>query len=128
MEKSDLSPAEFEIMDILWKRGSATIKDIQQELSSKRELARTTISTLLTRMHEKGYVESRQKAFAYEFYPLVEKDGVVNRKLRNLVETILGGDVAPLASYIVKNRKLTPEQITMLEEIVRSENEGKDNG
>lgn len=118
--KADLSPAEFEIMEILWKKGHATVKEIQAELGKKRKLARTTISTFLTRMRDKQYVEAQEKNFAYEFRPLIDRNLLARMKLDDVVERILGGDIAPLAAYIVDNRNLTPEQLKCMEEIVES--------
>lgn len=124
-KKADLSPAEFEVMDALWRKGHATVKEIQAELGSERKMAYTTIATLLGRMKDKGYVDAVEKNFAYEYHPLVERDQVVRRKVNELVKRVLGGDISPLAAYIVENRKLTPEQIRTLEEIIRSDKESK---
>ena len=116
----DLPQAEFGVMDVLWEKGEATVKQVQSALSARRKLAYTTVSTLLSRLREKGYVEAEERNFAYVFRPLVGREQVVRRKLDDLVNQVLGGDVAPLAAYIADNRELTPEQVDALEEIVRS--------
>ncbi len=64
-----------------------------------------------------------KKNFAYEFRPLVKREHVIKRKLDDLVNKVLGGDVSPLAAYIAENRNLTAEQIKTFEEIVRSAKE-----
>ncbi|MHB1458060.1 MAG: BlaI/MecI/CopY family transcriptional regulator [Armatimonadota bacterium] len=122
-KKPDLSPAEFEVMDIVWKRGNATVKEIQADLGPDRPLAITTICTLLFRMKEKGYVKAVEKGMAYVYHPLAKRDEVVRNKLGDLVDHILGGDVAPLATYIVENTDLTPSQIEALEAIIKSHKE-----
>jgi len=120
-KKADLSPAEFRVMNILWRRGCATVKEIQAEIGDQKPLARTTINTLMTRMKDKGFVEAIEKNFAYEFHPLVERQSVTRNKLSELVDKVLEGNIGLLAAYIVENRDLTPDQVTALEEIVRSE-------
>jgi predicted transcriptional regulator len=120
-EIPDLPQAEFDVMDVLWKRGHATIKEIHAELSRGRKLAYTTVATLLNRLRERGYVESVERNFAYEFHPVIAREQVVRRKLNTLVDRVLGGDISPLAAYIAQNRKLTPRQIEALEEIIKSE-------
>ena len=122
-KKADLSPVELEIMSVLWRKGNATVKDIQAALGSQRPLARTTINTLLSRMKDKGYVEAHEKNFAFEFSPLVERESVTRSKLGDLVDKVLEGNISPLAAYIVENRELTPDQVKVLEEIVRSESD-----
>jgi len=118
-EKTDLTPAEFRVMSVLWRKGRATVKEIQRALDPGRPLARTTINTMLTKMREKGYVGAREVNFAFEFRPLVERESVTKSKVSGLVDGFLEGDIAPLAAYIVENGELTPEQIKVLEEIVR---------
>ena len=116
----DLPQAQFEVMEVLWEKGEATIREVHAVLSARRKLAYTTVATLLTRMRGKGYVRAREKNFAYVFRPLVTREQVIDRKLDDFITRVLGGDVAPLAAYIAENRNLTPEQIKALEEIVRS--------
>lgn len=123
----DLPQAEFDVMDVLWRKGECTVKEVQTELSKERKLAYTTVATLLTRLRDKGYVESEEKNFAYVFRPIVPRENVVHRKLDDLVKKVLSGSLTPLATYIAENRRLTPEQIAALEEIVKSEPTDKEN-
>ena len=124
----DLPQGEFEVMDALWDRGEATVKDVLNALGSGRKLAYTTVATLLNRLREKGYVEAEERNFAYVYRPLVAREQVVRRKLDDLVQRVLGGSVGPLAAYIAEKRNLTPEQIRLLEEIVGpGSEEGKGN-
>lgn len=117
----DLPQAEFEVMDVLWSKGEATVKEVQSELSREKKPAYTTVATLLSRLKEKGYVESEEKNFAYIFRPLIARENIVKRKLDDMVKRVFGGSLAPLAAYIAENRNLTPDQIAALEEIVQSE-------
>jgi BlaI family transcriptional regulator, penicillinase repressor len=117
----DLPPAELEVMKVLWEKGPSTVKQIQAERAKTRALAYTTIATLLSRLREKGYVSAAEKNFAYVFTPTVPRDEVVQRKVDDLVTRILSGDLAPVATYIAEKRKLTPEQVKMLKEIVKAE-------
>ncbi|MDO8587444.1 MAG: BlaI/MecI/CopY family transcriptional regulator [Armatimonadota bacterium] len=120
-DKRDLPPSEFEVMRVIWEMGSATVRDVHDKLSKDRRLAYTSVSSLLGRLRDKGYVEVEERDAAYVYRPLVSQDQVVLRKVSDLVNRVLGGNLAPLASHIVRSRKLTPEQIRALEEIVNSE-------
>ncbi len=121
----DMSRAEFEIMDVLWRRERATVREVHEELQAKRKLSYSTVATLLGRLKDKGYVEAKEKNFAYQFRPKVKREQVISRKLSELVDRILGGDVAPLTAYIAQNRNLTPEQLQTLEEIAKSDSGGE---
>jgi len=122
----DLPPSEFEVMRVIWDKGCATVRDVHDELSKNRRLAYTSVASLLIRLRGKGYVEVEERDSAYVYRPLVSRDQVVLRKVDDLVNRVLGGNLAPLASHIVRSRKLTAEQIKALEEIVNSEEKSDD--
>ena len=128
MEIRDMPQAEFEVMEVLWQKKEATVKQVQAALSKDKKPAYTTVATLLSRLRERGYVDTEERNFAYVFRPLIEREQVVRRKLDDLVKKVLGGDVAPLAAYIAENRSLSPEQLAALEQIVKSgfEKEGSE--
>ncbi|MCX6345993.1 MAG: BlaI/MecI/CopY family transcriptional regulator [Armatimonadetes bacterium] len=119
-EIRDLPQAEYDVMDALWRRGEATIKEILADLSAHRKLAYTTVATLLGRLREKSYVEPYERNFAYVFRPLIQREQVQKRKLDDLVQRVFGGSLAPLATYLAENSNLNTEQIAALDEIVRS--------
>jgi len=121
----DLPPAELEVMKVLWRKGRATVKEVQKALGGKPKRAYTTVATLLSRLRQRGYVEAEERNFAYVFRPLVQRNLVARRKLDDLVKRVLAGSVAPLATYIAENRQLTAEQIAALEKIVQEETESR---
>jgi predicted transcriptional regulator len=122
----DLPQSELEVMGVLWRKGEATVREVQSVLNGKSKRAYTTVATLLNRLREKGFVEAEERNFAYVFRPLAQRDQVVRRKLDDMVDRVFGGNIAPLAAYIAENRKLNPEQIAALEEIVKSESGKED--
>lgn len=101
-------------MDIIWKRGTATFKEIQADLGSNRPLAITTICTLVSRMKAKGYAESVTKSMAYKYHPLVTRDRVVQRKLDDFVNCILDSDMTLIVEYLIEHSELTPDQLVVL--------------
>jgi predicted transcriptional regulator len=117
-KKSELTPAEYAVMDALWQLGEGTVKEVLAVMSGERALAYTTIATLLTRLREKGIVAAEERNFAYVFRPLRTREAIAQRELDELVQTMFAGDLGPLAVYIAENRNLTPEQQRQLQEIV----------
>lgn len=124
----DLPQAEFDVMNILWSKGEATVKELVAAYSEEKRPAYTTVATLLKRLRDRGYVEAIERNFAYVFRPLVPREQVVKRKLDDLVQRVLDGHLSPLAAYIAEKKKLTPEQIQVLEEMLGSNDEDHDNG
>lgn len=119
-DAKDLPKSELEIMGIVWRKGKVTVRDVWLELSKRRKLNYKTVATLLMRLRDRGYVEAEEKEFAYVFRPLVSRVEVIHNKLDDLVAGALEGDLTPIALYMAKHgEKLSPAQISALEEIVR---------
>ena len=125
-DKRDLPQAEFDVMDVLWSKGEATVKEVLATLGKEKKLAYTTVATLLNRLRDRGYVEAEERKFAYVYKPIIPREQVVRRKLDDLVHRVLGGCLSPLAAYIAERKNLTPEQIKVLEDIIGSASEDQD--
>jgi predicted transcriptional regulator len=120
-EMSDLPQAEMEVMEVVWRMGEVSVRDVFTELNKRRKLAYKTVGTLLGRLRERGYVEAEERSFAYIFRPLVPRDQVVARKVDDLVNKVLGGDLTPLALYMAEHGdELTAEQVDALDAVVRA--------
>lgn len=117
----NLTPAEFEIMEVLWEKGELSTKEVVAAISNERKPAYNTVATVLTRLRQKGCVAAREQNFAYVYQPLIDREEVQTSKLDDLVDRFLNGNLSPLAVYIAKRRKLKPEQIAALAEILESQ-------
>lgn len=92
-----LSDAEKEIMEIVWRRGQACVRDVLKELKKKRKIAYTTVMTVMSRLHEKGVLTRKMNgsgAFVYE--PISDKKTFIEKKTEKMIKGILReyGDVA----------------------------------
>ncbi len=120
-ELRDLPQAELEVMEVVWDKGEATVRDVFNEINKSRPLAYKTVGTLLGRLRERGYVEARERDFAYVFRPLVSREMVVLRKVDDLVQKVLGGDLTPLALYMSRHGdSLSGAQVDALDAIVKA--------
>src|SRR5204862_253700 len=104
--KSDnLTPLELEIMHVLWAEGPANVQTVQQKLP--RELAYTTVQTMLNILHRKGKVKRALKERAYFYRPAVSRSEVVRHSVRDLVERMFGGSAESLVMSLIEDRHLT---------------------
>jgi BlaI family transcriptional regulator, penicillinase repressor len=119
-----LTPLELEIMEVLWETGAANVQTVQQRL--KRELAYTTVQTMLNILHRKGKVKRALKDRAYFYKPAVSRRQVVRQAVNDLVEHLFGGSVENLVMSLVETNHLTPEKLTRLNELLKEAEEGSD--
>ena len=117
-QKISITNAEFEVMNVLWDKKSATMQDILLELSKEKTRNRNTIKTLLFRLIDKNLVESRNNdgKKTYEYYPLIEKEEYISQENHNFLQKLYGGCANNLVLNFVKENKLSKKD---LEELVK---------
>jgi predicted transcriptional regulator len=118
-----LTPLELEIMHVLWETGAANVQTVQQLL--KRELAYTTVQTMLNILHRKGKVKRALKDRAYFYKPAVSRRQEVSQHLGDLVERLFGGSAESLVVSLLETKHLTPARLARLNKLVK---EAKENG
>lgn len=116
----DLGPLEFSLLDILWRRGSATAGELLEDYNARAErpLAYTTVSTLLTRMVEKGVLEVDKGRQPHQFTPSVGREQVLGQRVRDFVSTFFGGRMFDLAVRLVEDEPPSEESIKRLEAVL----------
>ena len=95
-EERFLGPLEAEVMDRLWKRGRATVRDILGDLGRTRSLAYTTVMTIMTRLYDKGLLVRDRNGKMYMYRPAFSREEHRARLSRDLVRGLVDqfGDVA----------------------------------
>ena len=110
-----LAPGEMEILQMLWQEGPVTLSGAQRAL--KRPVGYTTIQTRLNRLAAKGVVaRSTQRPALYR--AMVAPEEVSLGHLESLLERVRQGSVVPMVAHLMKDRRLTQEEITELKKLV----------
>ena len=107
-----LTPLELEIMHVLWETGPANVQMVQQRLP--RELAYTTVQTMLNILHRKGKVKRALKERAYFYRPAVSRSRVVRQAVSDLVERLFGGSAESLVQNLIDTRQITPARLAAI--------------
>jgi BlaI family penicillinase repressor len=113
-----LSPAETEILRLVWQIERATVQKVCDRLPARRTIAYATVQTLLRRLEAKGYVKHDVEGKAHVFFPAVKRDDVVKRSVGDFIERLFGGDPIPLVQYLAEHGKITAEDIERLKRLV----------
>ena len=122
-----LTPLELEIMNVLWESGPANVQTVQQQL--ERELAYTTVQTMLNILHRKGKVKRTLKDRAYFYKPVVSRRQVVSQTINDVVDRLFGGSAENLVMSLVETKHLNAEKLAQLQQLVaesREESDGTD--
>ena len=120
-KSEQLTPLELEIMHVLWKIGAANVQSVQQHL--KRELAYTTVQTMLNILHKKGKVKRTLKDRAYEYSPVVSRSHVTRQQITDLIDRLFGGSAESLVMSLVETKYLTPKKLARLQKLIKEQEE-----
>jgi predicted transcriptional regulator len=111
-----LTPLELEIMQVLWEAGPANVQTVQREL--KRELAYTTVQTMLSVLHRKNKVTRTLKDKAYIYRPAVSRSQVTGHAVSDLIDRLFGGSAEGLVMNLLEARHLTPAKLARLNRLM----------
>ena len=119
-----LTPLELEIMSVLWDTGPAGVQAVQARLTG-RNLAYTTVQTMLNVLHRKGRVKRELKDRAYIYKPVLSRQKAVTEALGNMLDRFFGGSADSLVLSLVKTHHLTPEKLAQIQKLLAESKEGK---
>lgn len=117
-----LTPLETEIMNVLWEISPATAQTVQQRL--RRELAYTTVQTMLNVLVRKKKAWRTLKDRAYYYRPAVKRDQVAGSAVKDLIDRMFGGSAESLVMSLIESRQLTPEKLARLQRFLKAREAG----
>ncbi len=118
-----MSPAETEILRLVWQLESATVQDICDALSEDRSVTYATVQTLLRRLEKKGYVRHALQGKAHLFSAAVKREDVITRTVGDFVERLFGGDPLPLMLHLADHSELKDDDIQRLRKLIKKQSE-----
>src|SRR5215212_10784994 len=102
-------------MKVLWDEGASNVQTVQRLM--ERELAYTTVQTMLNVLHRKGKAKRTLKEKAYFYRPAVSRSQVIGHAVGDLIDRLFGGSAESLVMSLVETRHLTPEKLSRLKEL-----------
>jgi BlaI family transcriptional regulator, penicillinase repressor len=106
-----LTGLQLSILDVLWEAGEATTQQVWEGLNVERSLALTTVATLLSRLEKKAVLTHRREGRQYVYRATVSRSEVRRSKVRELTETLFGGDATALLSHLVRADDVETEEL-----------------
>jgi BlaI family penicillinase repressor len=116
--RSPLSQAQMELMDIVWRKGEASVTEVWQALPADRRVARTTVMTLLVRLAKRGWLKRRKVGKEFVYAAVVGKDEALGGVLSRLVNTVFDGSAANLVMTLVNARGIGREEADRLRRLI----------
>lgn len=118
-----LTEAELEIMHVLWKASPATVRQVHSALVQERDVAYTTVATMLRILADKGFASVDKSGRTLVYAPTVAAQRYEKRGVRDLVERLFHGDAVGMVRSLVETDSLSHEDLTAIEALIAAAKE-----
>jgi BlaI family transcriptional regulator, penicillinase repressor len=118
MEAIQLGRVQLLIMQVLWAKGRATAREITDEINAAEPIAHSTVQTLLRHLEDKRSVSHEPEGRTFVFFPLVKEHQFKESATRDLVERVFGGSAASLVAHLLKNEKVSRDEIAEIRKLI----------
>ena len=113
----ELSNAEEQLMQLLWKREKAFMKELVEAYPDPKP-AITTVATLLKRMQDKNFVGYIQKGRSREYFPKVSKKSYFSKQMNGMIKSFFNDSASQFASFFTKETDLSEEELREIRKLI----------
>lgn len=111
-------------MNVVWDKGRATVRDVYEALLERRQVAYTTVMTMMGILEQKGFLKKVPGADrAYVYAPARSRKVVVRAMVGEFVDRVFGGSANPLMVHLLEDEYLTPQDLDELRKSIRKKGE-----
>lgn len=115
-----ISEAEWEVMKVVWKRAPRLAQDIIQELAAgSHQWSPATVKTMLNRLVAKGALEFEPQGKRYLYSPAITETEGRAAQAESFLNRVFDGALSPMLSHFVQSRRLSPQDLAALEQVLR---------
>lgn len=109
---------ELEILKVLWDRGALPVRDVREALSGFRELAHTSVLTIMNIMTEKGYLKRTRLKNTYIYAPVKSREATVGRIVGDVVDRVFDGSTAAAVVHLLEHRDIDEAELARLRALI----------
>jgi predicted transcriptional regulator len=120
-----LTDQELEIMKIIWTRGTATVRDVYEELLTRRKIAYTTVMTMMGILEQKGHLKKSADERAYVYTPAQPQREVVGNMVHDFLKRVFNGSAKPLLVHLVEDKSLSSEELDEIRKLLKDKRRKK---
>jgi BlaI family transcriptional regulator, penicillinase repressor len=117
-KSATLTPQELEIMKVVWPAGRATVREVHEELSRRRDVAKTTVQTMMNLLEAKGHLAKTPGPDGQVYKPSRPRQQVVRGMVREFVTRVFDGSARPLLTHLLKDSSLTERERSALQRLL----------
>ena len=106
-------------MKILWNRGRSTVREVYEELLTRRKIAYTTVMTMMGTLEQKGHLRKSEQGRAYLYAQVEPQTKVVGSMVQEFVKRVFNGSSRPLLVHLVETLEGDADQLEEIRQLLR---------
>ncbi|MHC4822093.1 MAG: BlaI/MecI/CopY family transcriptional regulator [Planctomycetota bacterium] len=119
-----ISDGEWKTMEVVWERGSASVREVHDDLADETGWAYTTVKTMLERLVDKGALEASRAGRSFVYRPLVSREEARSDAVHSLLDRAFDGASVPLLRFLVEEERLSAKDRKELRRLLGEEEKG----
>lgn len=121
IENMELKPteSELEILQVIWKKGECTVREVNEELAKNKDVGYTTTLKLMQIMHDKGLVERNTDAKTHLYKAVISREQAQNTALDKILDTVFKGSTADLVIQALGQHRASKDEIEAIRDYLR---------
>ncbi len=109
---------ELEILKVLWHIGPATVRQVRDELAAIRDLAYTTVMTMMTIMDTKGYVQRKKNGRSFIYEAKYHEQKASKNMLQDIVDRLFGGSTTAVMQHLLETSDLDDDELKQIRSLI----------
>jgi len=116
-----LTQFEAEVMAVLWKLGESSVRDVLNNLPKERQVAYTSVATMLKILEDKQFVSSVKVGKVHTFVPRLQQETYQRKTLRHIVDQFFGGTTSSLVKNLISDESISEDEKNLIKKMIEEE-------
>ncbi|WP_118951107.1 BlaI/MecI/CopY family transcriptional regulator [Taibaiella helva] len=112
--------SELEILNVIWDKGQATVRDVHEVLETQKQSGYTTTLKLMQIMYEKGLLEREASGKSHVYTATIEREEAQGQMLQRMIDNVFSGSASQLVMQALGHHKSSPEEIEAIREYLKT--------
>jgi predicted transcriptional regulator len=121
LPEKPLTEVELELMNVIWELGRCTVKEVQNALPKDRDLAYTSVATMMKILEQKGFLKSQKEDRAHTYLPLLSRSEYEGASLRHLANNLFHGDPKSMVMRLLDDTGLSQTELESIRALLKGD-------
>jgi BlaI family transcriptional regulator, penicillinase repressor len=120
-----LGDLQLKIMKVLWQHGESTVSTVFEAVRAERDLAYTTIATMLRKMEGRGLITHRTEGRTFVYRAAIDSKAVTSNMSEHLLDRLFEGSLADMVCHLLTTREVSRDELAKIEKLIAERKKAK---